>query len=117
MGAAGASASRLTEIYDDYLDGYVNPDDLPIPEETKRVAAWASKTQPGAPPAPSRAVSQRIAPSQFGGSSVSRRRPPRRPTTQYTKSRYDDEEEGYGSGDYDEGFEMVKIRVKVSKSE
>jgi hypothetical protein len=54
--------------------------------------------------------------SQYGGSSVSKRRPTRQNT--YPRSRGNsgfggEEEEGYGSGEFDEGFELVRIKVKV----
>ncbi|PVG02938.1 hypothetical protein CPB86DRAFT_779815 [Serendipita vermifera] len=115
-GRGRAPDTRVTEIYDEYLDGYGN-DAPPLPEDSGRVRAWASKTQPGAPQGPSRAVSQRVAVrSQYGGSTVSRRRPPNRQNT-YPRSQgsgaYEGEEEGYGSGEFDEGFELVRIKVKI----
>ena len=58
-----------------------------------------------------------LARSQFGGSGGPRRRPTRNAYggRSASTSRYDgEEEEGYGSGDYDEGFELVRIKVKVS---
>ena len=40
----------------------------------------------------------------------------RRPTVRQTPRMYEEEEEGYVSGEYDDGpFEMIKIRVKVSE--
>ena len=56
--------------------------------------------------------------SQFGGSGVPRRRPTRQNTyggRSRSSTRYEgEEEEGYGSGDFEEGFELIRIKVKVS---
>lgn len=105
--------ARATEFYDDYLDAYGN-DEPPLPDDTKRVQAWATKTTPGAPPsrAPSNA---RLPPSSYAPSSAGtmRRRPTRRNTTRRVQSQYE-EEEGYVSGDYEDApFELIKIRVKL----
>ncbi|QRV98137.1 neutrophil cytosol factor 2 [Ceratobasidium sp. AG-Ba] len=126
---------RMTEFYDEYLGAYEEPAP-PMPEG---VAAWAAKTK-GAPPPPSGPPSRsgsvgaglargydersrsgyersaydersRAPPSSYGGSSMSlRRKMSRRPTRQA----YEEEEEGYVSGEYsDAPFELVKIRVKL----
>jgi neutrophil factor 2 len=124
-GPNGAQNQRLTDIYDDYLDGY--NEEPPLPDESNRVKAWASRTLPGAPAGPSRAVSQRVPPngmsmygdrSVYGGSAPSVRRRPTRQNTLGSRSRAptqygEEEEEGYGSGDYDGGFELVRIKVKI----
>jgi hypothetical protein len=57
--------ARVTEIYDEYLDAY--GDEPPLPDDSRRVQAWASKTSPGAPQGPSRAVSQRVGGGGGGG--------------------------------------------------
>lgn len=113
---------RLTEIYDDYVRGYDEPaPPVPAPPAgPNRVAAWArSNATPGM--TPSRAPSAR-APSAYGGYSNTgsmRRKPTRRGTVgggstrAKTMSSYEEEEEGYVSGDYEETFELVKIRVKL----
>jgi len=116
--------SRLTEVYDDLLDGYTQPDPAPpmpaIPEENKRIQAWARSAN-NAPPPPSRTPSMR-APSSYGGTSVGGvRRRGTKSSRQYGSSRgvsrvmstYDEEDEGYRSGEYDEQYEMSKIRVKI----
>ncbi|KAJ1306172.1 hypothetical protein OPQ81_010882 [Rhizoctonia solani] len=130
-------APRMTEFYDDYIGAYEDPAP-PMPE----VATWAAQTK-GAPPPPSMPPSRapstvgggqrgggydrgyergydqrdqrydersRPPPSSYGGSSMGlRRKLSRRPTR-----RYEEEEEGYVSGDYsDAPFELVKIRVKL----
>ncbi len=59
---AGGPNARLTDIYDDYLGGY--EEEPPLPEDAKKVQAWASRTMPGAPTGPSRPVTR--APSAFG---------------------------------------------------
>ncbi len=88
-----------------------------------RVAAWANKNaNPNYPPVLARSASRsapasNYAPSSFGGGTM-RRKLTRRGTSRQVISRaqstYEEEEEGYGSGEYDDGpFELVKIRVKV----
>ena len=45
-----------------------------------------------------------------------RRKPTRRATQRRIQSTYEEEEEGYASGDYEDGpYEMTKIRVKVGR--
>ncbi|KAF8828766.1 hypothetical protein HHX47_DHR3000114 [Lentinula edodes] len=125
--------NRLTEFYDDYLDSYGNdgpPPPLPLASAgaaangpPDRIAAWArSNANPNNLPPIARSGSRsapasNYAPSSFGGGSV-RRRVTRRNTARTANSRiqssYEEEEEGYASGDYDDGpFELVKIRVKL----
>lgn len=88
-----------------------------------RVAAWA-RTNANPNYAPSRSGSRsapasNYAPSSFGGGSGTLRRKITRRTTARTPSRiqstYEEEEEGYASGDYEDApFELIKIRVKAS---
>ncbi|EEB97753.1 hypothetical protein MPER_02860, partial [Moniliophthora perniciosa FA553] len=85
-----------------------------------RVAAWArSNANPNYPPQRSgsrSAPTSNYAPSSYGGGSL-RRKVTRRGTQRAASriaSSYEEEEEGYVSGDYDDGpFELVKIRVKL----
>lgn len=119
---AGKDANRLTDFYDDYLDSY-NQDDgeePPPPVPRDRIAAWAEKnansgTNPNyIPPSrrPSRSAPSSYAPSSVGTGSM-RRRVTRRPTLRQTRV-YEEEEEGYVSGEYEDGpFELIKIRVKL----
>lgn len=109
---------RLTEFYDDYLNGY--EDAPPVPEmqppPTDRVAAWA-RQNPGYPPSRQgsrSAPGSSYTPSSYAGGSM-RRKPSRRPTVRSRiQSSYEEEEEGYGSGEYDDGpQEMNLIRVKL----
>ncbi|KAJ6593589.1 NADPH oxidase regulator NoxR [Mycena capillaripes] len=116
--------SRLTEIYDDYLDSYNDEPPPPMPNAPPdRVAAWARSNANGqaAPAPPPSAFVQRsgtrsaptssYAPSSVGGSV--RRRVTRR-NTRRIQSAYEEEEEGYASGeDFDGPFELIKIRVKL----
>ncbi|KAF8653299.1 hypothetical protein AX16_003999 [Volvariella volvacea WC 439] len=111
--------SRVTEIYDDYINAY--DDTPPVPNPNDRVAAWARNNANNSAPTrgPSRsAPSSTYAPSAYGGVGSVRRKPTRRGTQRGAPSRsqslYEEDEEGYASGDYDEGpFELVKIRVKL----
>lgn len=114
-GRMAANPSRLTEIYNDYLDTYGAQEEPPLPDDARRVAAWAEKTQPGPP---SRMMSMRTPPSAFGGSQGGglRRRVTKR--SAYARSvrapsQFGDEEEFDGSDFDDAGFELVKIKVKV----
>jgi len=115
---------RLTEFYDNYLDSYTDDVEPPLPTigsrmgTPDRVAAWArsNANPPGNTLRSARsAPSSQYAPSSFGGSSV-RRKLTRRTTNRSRApvSMYEEEEEGYVSGEYEDGpFELVKIRVKV----
>lgn len=116
--------SRLTEIYDDYLDSYADEPAPPMPNAPPdRVAAWARSNASPASASPPGAFVQRsgtrsaptssYAPSSFGGGGSVRRRVTRR-NTRRIQSAYEEEEEGYASGeDFDGPFELIKIRVKV----
>lgn len=113
---SGRNDSRLTEFYDDYINNY-GEDAPPLPNNTQRspdrVANWAKNNAvPSNNPPLQR--SRSTAPSSYAPSSVGgtlRRKTTRRaPRATY----YEEEEEGYASGDYDDApFEMTKIRVKV----
>jgi len=117
-------ASRLTEVYDDLLDGYTQSAPAPpmpsIPEENRRIQAWARNAN-NAPPPLSRNPSR--APSSYGGTSVGagvRRRGtksgrPYAPSRSVSRimSSYGEEDEGYRSGEYDEAYELSRIRVKI----
>lgn len=110
-----ANPSRLTEFYDDYLDSYGGQEEPPLPEDTRRVAAWAQKTQPGPP---SRMMSMRAPPSAYGGSQGPlRRRVTRRNTyarSARAPSQFGGEDDEFDGSDFDDaGFELVKIKVKV----
>lgn len=115
--------SRITEIYDNYINDYNEeiPDVPPLPslDPKQRVAAWAKNN---ANPAVRRGASSgsNYAPSSYGGGSM--RRKSTRRTNYGSRSMasgarstvYEEEEEGYVSGDYDDGPpELVKILVKL----
>ncbi|KAF8515374.1 NADPH oxidase regulator NoxR [Hysterangium stoloniferum] len=116
--------SRITEIYDDYINNYNEevPDLPPLPSQDpkQRVAAWAKNN---ANPAVRRGQSSgsNYAPSSYGGGGSMRRKSTRR--TNYggrstvsggRSTVYEEEEEGYVSGDYDDGPpELVKVLVKL----
>ncbi|KAF7375880.1 P-type phospholipid transporter [Mycena sanguinolenta] len=117
--------TRLTAIYDNYLDSYTDEPVPPMPNAPPpdRVEAWARSNANGAPNTPPSAFVARsgtrsaptstYAPSSFGGESV-RRRMTRRNTSRRVQSAYEEEEEGYASGeDFDVPFELIKIRVKL----
>ena len=96
----------MTEFYDDLVDSYA---DAPPPPTASndRIANWA-RNAGGAPP-------PRPPPSAFGGSTRSgtvRRRVTRRTVV---PSVYDEDEDSYaaGSGEWDEMYELTKIRVKI----
>ena len=101
-----------TDFYDNLVDSYSQPSPPPKSGQSgqsnnDRITNWARNNVSG--PTLSRA------PSAFGGSTRSgtiKRRLTRRTVA---PSIYDDEEEGYmtGSGEYDEIYELTKIRVKI----
>lgn len=105
---------RITEFYDDYLDSY--GDAPPVPQMApapgaERISAWRQNANLGRAQSRSAPNSQ-YAPSYGGGSM--RRKPTRRTTQRRIQSTYEEEEEGYGSGEYDDVvYEMTLIRVKV----
>jgi hypothetical protein len=128
------AGARLTQIYDDYIDSY-GDEPPPIPSlpspssgsKSDKISAWARananpiQVSPAVQRSASRsAPSSTYAPSNYGGGSI-KRRLTRRNTRRVTAapSMYnenEEEEEGYGSGEYDDGpFELVKIRVKVCR--
>jgi len=119
---SGAGAPRLTEIYDGYMGGFTDEEPPAVPPAQGRVAAWArTNANPGN--VPSRSPSTR-APSAYASSAVGsvRRRPTRRGTVNRAPSRartsFEEEEEGYVSGEYEDGpYELSKIRVKVHYQE
>lgn len=103
------SPPGAADFYDNLVDSYSQPSPPPKPGQSNndRIANWARNNVPG--PTLSRA------PSAFGGSSRSgtiKRRLTRRTVA---PSVYDDDEEGYmtGSGEFDEIYELTKIRVKI----
>ena len=109
----------MTEFYDDYLDSYGG--DAPIPSIAQpgpdRVAAWArTNANPNYPLVRSGSRSQ-YAPSSYGGGGSLRRKVTKRNhsrTPSRVQSTYEEEEEGYVSGEYEDGtFELTLIRVKV----
>ncbi|KAF5383404.1 hypothetical protein D9757_006183 [Collybiopsis confluens] len=124
--------NRLTDFYDDYIDSYGNDGPAPpLPNVASagagppdRIAAWArsnanlNNLPPVARSGSRSAPASNYAPSSFGGGSV-RRRVTRRNTARTAassriQSSYEEEEEGYASGDYEDGpFELIKIRVKL----
>lgn len=116
--------TRVTELYDDYIDAYTDPAP-PLPPQKSltsnsddRVIAWARSAGDAPPVGNSRSGSRSApgssyAPSSFG--SMRRKASRRRPQRSRMQSAYEgEEEEGYVSGDYDDGFyDLMKIRVKV----
>jgi len=120
------SNPRLTEFYDDYIDSYGGTEDNaapPVPQGggADRVGAWArTNANPNYPPivrnGSRSAPGSQYAPSSYGGPGSIRRKPTKRNTraTSRIQSTYEEEEEGYVSGEYDDGpFELTLIRVKL----
>jgi len=115
----------MTEFYDDYIDAYKEQAPPPV-QRNNTVASWArNNANPGNNP-PSRAPSIRPPPSSYSGGggagsghgSVRRRNTgiSRQRSTVRRRTAYEEEEEGYGSGDYEDGSgfaEFAKVRVKV----
>ena len=111
----------MTDFYDDYLDSY--RDQAPgVPRRSNTIAAWArNNANPETPPPPPlRSPSTRPPPpSSYSGASGVRRRGTavgRQRSVARRKNTYEEEEEGYGSGGYEDGSSYAdssKIRVKV----
>ncbi|EKM53513.1 uncharacterized protein PHACADRAFT_259928 [Phanerochaete carnosa HHB-10118-sp] len=107
---------RMTEFYDDYINAYGGTEDIPPvpnsqPRPADRVANWARNN--ANPPQRSRST----APSSYAPSAPGtlRRKTTKRVNRAPARSTYyEEEEEGYASGDYEDGpYEMTKIRVKL----
>jgi len=102
------SSPEATDFYDNLVDSYAQPSPPPkLPSKNDRIANWARNNTGG--PSLSRA------PSAYGGSTRSgtlKRRVTRRTVA---PSVYDEDEEGYvtGSGEWDDLYELMKIRVKI----
>lgn len=116
--------NRVTEFYDDYLDSY-NDSAPPPPNggQPDRIAQWArTNANPNFSSGPPTRSGSRSAPtSNYAPSSYSSG-PLKRKTTRRGVSRamsraqstYEEEEEGYVSGEYEDGpFELIKIRIKL----
>lgn len=116
--------SRPAEsFYDNYMDAYADNAQVqsapPLSRsQSSRIGNWARNNATPLPPLPSNAPqrTRSVAPSSYAPSSAGgtmRRKTTRR--IPRSKSMYEEEEEGYGSGgDYEETvYEMSKIRIKV----
>jgi hypothetical protein len=91
----------VTEFYDSYLDPYTGIDDAQAP--MGRTASTMSRGQSSG--------SLRSAPVSGSMRRKSSKRPTHNRALSYT---YEEEEEGYGSGEYEDApYEMQKIRVKI----
>jgi len=106
------------DILDDYLDSYANDDEVeaaaPQASDRDHVTAWAEKTKTPTPASrPVSVAGSMYSASSYGGGGSPRRRGTRRTAAKRAPASYDDEEEGYGSGEDDAPFELVKIRVKL----
>jgi hypothetical protein len=122
------SNSRLTEFYDDYINSYgSNEAAPPLPSVNQsagsdRVGPWArSNANPNYPPiartGSRSAPNSQYAPSSYGGGGSLRRKITKRNNPRAAsriQSTYEEEEEGYVSGEYDDGpFELAIIRIKL----
>lgn len=119
--------NRVTEFYDEYLDSYNdNAPQSANGAQPDRIAQWASaNANPNFSSGqsmrfgPRSAPASNYAPSSFGTGPL-RRKTTRRGISRAmsrSQSTYEEEEEGYVSGDYEDGpFELIKIRVKVYPS-
>lgn len=90
----------MTEFYDNLVDSYADSSRSPVSND--RIANWARNSGDSAG-SPNRAI------SSYGGSTRSgtlKRRVTRRTV-------YDEDGESYGSGEWDEMYELTKIRVKI----
>ena|ERR1700722_18950518 len=98
-------SSRVSDIYNEFIDGYGEPDPPPQAGGNQAVAAWArANANPAVAPSPTMRSPFRSPSAR--GPATSRRKG--RFTAAQTPS-YDEEDED-GGMDYDD---LVKIRVKV----
>jgi neutrophil factor 2 len=98
----------MAEFYDDYLSSYDQGNSVPV-VSPNRAGAWSQlnlASQSGSHSAPNSMYSQNDRSIRRKNSNRSNRRA-------FARTRNDDEE-GYGSGGYDDGpLELTMIRVKV----
>jgi len=130
-------AARQPDFYDDYINAYADAEparslvasSLPNPG-LDRVVLWpqdSSSNGPSIQRMPSRGpttIPYAQGPSSpdalrgpdmirnAGGPSI-RRKPTRRTTQRRARPTYEEEEEGYVSGEYDDPYELMTIRVKL----
>ena len=107
---------RVSEFYENYLDQY---------DESESVGPEsASSPTPPANPAPNKARAQRASTTSRNsglrsapvGGSMKRRSTARRSTRGNPRA-FEEEEEGYGSGDYEEvSFEKIRVKVRQYES-
>ncbi|KAF8736521.1 hypothetical protein AX14_014421 [Amanita brunnescens Koide BX004] len=108
---------RISEFYENYLDEYGG-------SESATPGRPTSTPTPPARPAPNKSRSQRestmsrisLRSAPVGGSM--KRRSTAKRSTRGSSRAYEEEEEGYGSGDYEDlPLDMQKIRVKIHYKE
>lgn len=110
---SGGYSSIVDDFYDDYANGG------PRGQEPDRVAEWAKRSA-GPKPNMGRRPSATASSASGGGNIVKRSYTMRggpRSLSGRSRRTYDDDEEGYGSGEYEDtirsDYEMVRIRVKL----
>ncbi|KAF8331368.1 uncharacterized protein EI90DRAFT_3145613 [Cantharellus anzutake] len=107
-------STQLADIYDEYFE-----EEDQVPLSPSRIAGWVNKTAAVLSPTRTRSGSSKKSPTTgFGGSVGSLRRTIKRKGSAFLKgsrrSAYDDEEEGYVSGDYEDSeYAQTKLRVKI----
>lgn len=97
----------MSEIYEDYLDSH-GGSPVTSPDRARTYARLNPAPWSGSAP------NSQYSPSSYGGSmrkKTTRRGNPH--TSNRVQSTYEFEEEGYGSGEYDDAIEFNLIRVKV----
>lgn len=108
----------MNDFYGDYIDTYRDEDPVAPIRRNNTIAAWA-RNNANSESTLSRSPSTRPPPSSYTANNGLRRRGTavsRQRSLAQRKRSYDEEEEGYGSGDYEDGSfyaESPKIRVKV----
>ncbi|GJJ08543.1 hypothetical protein Clacol_002761 [Clathrus columnatus] len=99
--------ARLTEIYDQYINNDRGTSGLPDQDGKQRVAAWARSNANPPPLRRGLGAEPNYASSSFG-TLLQRKRTGKRQHGPISGAVYEEEEEGYGSGE-----ELVKIRIKI----
>ena len=99
----------MAEFYDDYLGSYDQGNSVPV-ISPDRTGAWSQLN-------PASGSGSHSAPNSLyshNGRSMRRKNSTRTNPRASPRTRNNYEEEGYGSGEYDDGpFELTMIRVKV----
>lgn len=102
------------EFYDHYLDAYQEEKAEPVKDNPERSTAWVAQKIIEPSERPASFIDSIYSSSSASSTGSLRRKTNKRAIGKKAESNYDEEEEGYGSGEYDDvPLELTKIRLKL----